>query len=115
SLRVDSRGAGVAVSGTTTTTYVGLRDGRSAPLHPASAGGGDLEQGAAFLRNGDGVLRRIERSSVPSYALMATTSARAGDVWVIEAPDSDGAEAWQLLSASDAPVLAWIHGQGFPA
>lgn len=114
-LAVDPRGAGVAQAGGRRLAYTGLRDTRQPVLTNALFGGAQPSAGFAFTRNGDGLLRAPGGTTAVRYAFMPTSSSSAGTEILLEPPDGIGTGQFELITATAAPVFAWVEYQGAPS
>jgi hypothetical protein len=109
-LDVDSRGDGIAISGDSITSYVSLVTTRQPTLTRDAVNGQRLSEWFSLTRNGDAMVRGLESDASGVRLLMPTTSARAGEVTVLEPPESSVQH--RMIEASDAPVFFWVNQQG---
>lgn len=113
-MAVDARGRGVALAGKRRTAFVGLRDTRQPVLTSEVLGGAPLSSRFAFTRSGDALLRAADGTTATRYAFMPTSSSGAGVQTLLEPPDPLATGAFELISASAAPVLYWVEYLGLP-
>jgi hypothetical protein len=109
-LEVDSRGDGIAISGDSITSYVSLTTNRQPTLTRDAVSGQRLSPWFSVTRNGDALLRGLEPDALGIRLLMPTTTERAGEVTVLEPPET--LLQHRMIEASDAPVLFWVNQLG---
>ena len=114
-MAVDARGRGVALAGKRQTAFVGLGDTRQPVLSDQVLGGAPLSPLFAFTRSGDALLRAPDGTTAARYSFMPTSSSGAGVQTLLEPPDPLVTGAFELISASDAPVLYWVEHQDVPS
>ncbi len=110
---VDARGRGVAVSSIDSTAWSRRGSGGRVTLSPTELGRNEVAAPAfTFTRSGDGILRALEVDpAVPPVWMFAPLSGERGlRVHLVGPPTvATAGRRWELLHASDAPVLVWAE------
>ena len=114
-MRTGPRGEGVFLSGERQVVYFGFLDARQPTLTPEPLGGGEVASTFTVTRNGDAVLRSPEGSGATRFAFMPVSSQHAGQESQLLPPDGLVTDSFSLVSASDAPVFAWVEHAGSPS